>query len=79
MALQYKIDVMNALKEKGVSTYTLRKERTLSESTLQKLRRKQGVGWENIEALCKLLECQPGDILEYIPDDADPHPPSPVE
>ena len=40
---KYKIDVMNALKEKGVSTYTLRKERTLSESTLQKLRRKQGV------------------------------------
>ena len=77
MALQYKIDIMNALKEKGVSTYTLRKEKILSESTLQKLRRKQGVGWENIEALCMLLECQPGDIIEYIPDDAVP--PSPAE
>ncbi len=76
MALQYKIDIMNALKEKGVSTYTLRKEKILSESTLQKLRRKQGVGWENIEALCILLECQPGDIIEYIPDDAVPPPPA---
>ena len=76
MALQYKIDIMNALKEKGVSTYTLRKEKILSESTLQKLRRKQGVGWENIEALCMLLECQPGDIIEYIPDDAVPPPPA---
>ena len=76
MALQYKIDIMNALKEKGVSTYTMRKEKILSESTLQKLRRKQGVGWENIEALCMLLECQPGDIIEYIPDDAVPPPPA---
>ena len=69
MPLQYKIDVLEALKAKGYTTYTLRKENLLSQSTIQKLREKKGLAWENIENLCKLLECQPGDIMEYVPDD----------
>ena len=46
----------------------MRKEKILSESTIQKLRTGKGIAWENIELLCKLLECQPGDLMEYIPD-----------
>ena len=69
MGLRYKIDVIKALKEKGVSTYTMRKEKILSESTIQKLREGKGIAWDNIEMLCKLLECQPGDLFEYIPDE----------
>lgn len=65
MPLKYKIDVIKALKEKNYSTYVLRKERILSESTIQKLREGRGVSWENIETLCKLLECDVGDIIEY--------------
>ena len=59
MPLQYKIDVLSALKEKG------RNQNLLSQSTLTKLRNGQGVAWENIEKLCELLECQPGDLIEY--------------
>lgn len=69
MALQYKIDVLEALKAKGYTTYTLRKENLLSQSTIQKLREKKGLAWENIENLCKLLECQPGDLFEYVPEE----------
>ena len=68
MPLQYKIDVLNALKQKGYTTYSLRKDNKLSQSTVQKLREKKGVAWENIANLCALLECQPGDIIEYVPD-----------
>ena len=68
MPLRYKIDVLEALKEKGFTTYTLRKENKLSQSTLQKLREGKGVAWENIENLCSLLECQPGDIIEFVKD-----------
>lgn len=71
MPLQYKIDILEALKEKGYSTYKLRKDKLLSESTVQKLRSGAGVAWENIETLCKLLECQPGDIIEYASDAAE--------
>ena len=66
MPLRYKIDVLNALKEKGSNTNKIRTEGLLSQSTLQKFRQQQGVSWENLETLCKLLECQPGDLIEYV-------------
>ena len=68
MGLIYKIEPLTALKDAGFTTYKIRSERLLSESTVQKLRKKEPVSWENIETLCQLLNCQPGDILEYIPD-----------
>lgn len=68
MGLKYKIDVLAALKEKGITTYQIRKEKLLSESTVQKLRAGQGVSWENIETLCRLLDCQPSDLIEYVKD-----------
>ena len=66
MPLVYKIDVLNALKEKGYNTNKIRTEGLLSQSTLQKFRNKQGVSWENLETLCRLLECQPADLIEYV-------------
>lgn len=68
MPLRYKIDVLNALKEKGYNTNKIRTEGLLSQSTLQKFRQQQGVSWENLETLCRLLKCQPGDLLEYTED-----------
>ena len=66
MPLQYKFDIVQALKDKGYNTNRIRKEKILSESTMTKLRRGEPVSWENIETICKLLECQPGDIIEYV-------------
>lgn len=66
MPLQFKIDILETLKEKGYSSYTLRKENILSQSTIQKLREGKGLAWDNIERLCMLLDCQPGDLIEYV-------------
>ena len=66
MPMQFKIDVLEALKAKGYTTYVLRKENILSQSTLQKLREGKGLSWENIDRICGLLECQPGDLIEYV-------------
>lgn len=68
MPLHFKIDILEALKQKGYTTYTLRKDNILSQSTIQKLREGKGLSWDNIERLCSLLECQPADILEYTPE-----------
>ena len=65
MALEYRINVLEALKEKGLSSYTLRKEKTLSESTIQKLRNNESVSWDNLETICRLLDCDISDILIY--------------
>ena len=67
MPLMYKIDVLQALKENGFNTTRLRKEKLLAEGTIQKLRDKQPIGWANISQICEMLNCQPGDILEYVP------------
>lgn len=66
MAIRYRMDVLAALKSAGYSTYKLRKEKILAESTIQSFRRGEIVSWENIDRLCGLLECQPGDIVEYV-------------
>ena len=64
----FKINVLQALKDKGYSTYRIKNEKLLSQSTLQTLREGKPVSWENIEAFCRLLEIQPGKLLEYKPD-----------
>ena len=72
MPLRYKIDVLAALKDSGYSTYKIRNQKLLSQSTIYKLHNNQGVGWDNIETLCMLLGCQPGDIIQYVPGEKDP-------
>jgi len=67
MPLQYKINVLAALKEKGYNTNRIRTEGLLSQSTLQKLREGRGVAWENLEKICELLGCQPADIIGFVP------------
>lgn len=64
MKLCYKIDVLAALKAKGYSTYRLRKEKIFGEAIVQKFRNCDGVGWDTLETLCNLLNCQPSDIIE---------------
>ena len=65
MALKYKINVLDELKNKGITSYSLRKNKTLSESTIQKLRNGEGVSWDNLEVLCQLLDCNIEDLLVY--------------
>ena len=69
MAIKYKIDVLEALKEKGYTSYSLRKEKQLSESTIQKLRVGDKISWDNINTLCNLLDCDIADILEHQKDE----------
>ncbi|MDD6219570.1 MAG: helix-turn-helix transcriptional regulator [Clostridia bacterium] len=66
MPIGYKIDVLAALKDAGYSTYRIRKEKIFGEATVQKFRNAKLVSLENIATLCKLLNCQPGDIMEYV-------------
>ena len=66
MAIQYKVDVLAELKKKGYSTARIREEKLIGQSYLQQLRHGDLVSWKTIDTLCRLLECQPGDLVEYI-------------
>lgn len=71
MPIKYKFDILAALKEKGCTPSMIRNNKLMSESTMQKFRNSEIVSTDNIARLCRLLECQPGDILEYVPDKAE--------
>lgn len=68
MPLVYKIDVLARLKECGYNTNQLRKEKLLSESTIQKIRNDEGISWSSIEMICQMLNCQPNDFLFFVRD-----------
>lgn len=65
---QYKFDILQALKDNGYNTTRLRKEKLLNESAIQYLRDNKIIGIKPLDCICGLLNCQPGDLLEYIPD-----------
>ena len=67
--LVYKINVIAALREAGYSTYKIRNEKILTEAQLQHLRTNHLLTHDALNKVCQLLNCQPGDLLEYIPDD----------
>ena len=70
MAMKYKIDIIAALKEAGYNTSRIRKEKIMGEAMLQKIRSGQMVSWAILETICDLLDCQPGDLIEYVKDAA---------
>lgn len=69
MAIVY-AKLFDKLKEKGYTTYKIRKDKLLGEGTMTALRSgKGGLDSKTLNKLCKALECQPADLMEYIPDD----------
>ena len=66
----YKVDILEELKKAGYTSYRLRQEKLISESTLQRLRQGgTGIRVDSLDAICKLLRCQPGDLIAWVPED----------
>lgn len=71
MSIKYRIDIMAALKEKGYTSTRIRNEKLIGQSYLQQIRHDEIVSWKTIDTICTLLQCQPGDILEHVPETQD--------
>ena len=54
------------MKEKGLTTYRIRKEKIVSENALTSMRAGKSVTTDTIAALCRALAGQPGDSKEYV-------------
>ena len=66
--LKYKVNILEELKKAGYSSYRLRQERVLGEATLQKIRNgSTQLTLESLEVICDILQCQPGDLVEWAP------------
>ena len=66
MAIRYKVDILAELKKKGYSSTRIRELKLIGQSYLQQLRRGELVSWKTLDTICSLLECQPGDLLEFV-------------
>ena len=67
--IKYKIDILAELKNRGYTTYKLMHEKLIYSKTIEYIRRGDIVSGKGLDTICRLLECQPGDIIEYVPDD----------
>ena len=54
------------MKNKGITPYALINQYNVSAGQLSRLRKNQNISSHTINTLCDILDCQPGDLMEYI-------------
>lgn len=63
--IKYKIDIVQALKDKGYTTYKIRQNNLFNEGTLTKFRQgNTNITLLTVDKLCQLLKCDISDIIE---------------
>ena len=78
MATIVNIDVMLAKRKMSVTELAERVGITMANLSILKNGKARAIRFSTLEGICRALECQPGDILEYRPDDAPMPAPSPA-
>lgn len=62
--------LLKKMDEQGITSYTIKKDHVIGQATFKKIKEGGDIDTRTIAKLCKLLNCQPGDIIEYVPDEA---------
>lgn len=70
MAIIINIDVMLAKRKMSVTELSEKMDMTLANVSILKNGKAKAVKLETLNKLCKILDCQPGDLLEYRPDES---------
>ena len=68
MAIIVNLDVMMAKRKMSLGELSQRVDVTMANLSILKNNKAKAVRFSTLEAICKALDCQPGDILEYVPD-----------
>ncbi len=69
MAIVVNLDVVMAKKKMGVTELAKEIDLTMANLSILKNNKAKAVRFTTLDALCRALDCQPGDILEYVPDE----------
>ena len=64
-------NLWKVMREKGISQYALIKVYRVSPGQITRLKRNESVSTHTIEMFCRILGCEVGDIMRYIPDKTD--------
>ncbi len=68
MAILVNLDVMMAKRKMSLGELSQRVDVTMANLSILKNNKAKAVRFSTLAAICKALDCQPGDILEYVPD-----------
>ena len=68
MAIVVNLDVMMAKRKMSLNELSRRVDITLANLSILKNNKAKAVRFTTLEAICRALDCQPGDILEFVPD-----------
>ena len=68
MAIRINLDVMMARRKIGLTELSQEVDVTMANLSILKNNKAKAVRFSTLNAICKVLDCQPGDILEYVPD-----------
>lgn len=71
MSIIVNLDVMMAKRKVGLSELAAEVDITLANLSILKNNKAKAVRFSTLEAICKALDCQPGDILEYVSDEGE--------
>ena len=69
MAIMVNLDVMMAKRKMSLNELAQRVDITMANLSILKNNKARAVRFSTLEAICKALDCQPGDILEYVPEE----------
>ena len=69
MSIVVNLDVMMAKRKKSLSDLAAEVDITLANLSILKNNKAKALRFSTLEAICKALDCQPGDILEFVPDE----------
>lgn len=61
------------LSQKGWTSYSVKRDKIIGQATWKKLQEDGDVDTRTIAILCDKLDCQPGDIMEYVKEDKSEH------
>ena len=68
MSIMINLDVMMAKRKIGLTELASKIDLTLANLSILKNNKAKAIRFSTLEAICRALDCQPGDILEYLPD-----------
>ena len=71
MAIQLNLDVMMAKRKMSLTQLSNHVGITMANMSILKTGKAKAIRFETLNKICEALHCQPGDILEYVPDDAE--------
>lgn len=61
--------LLEIFSQRGITSYTIKKENIIGQASYKKIKEGGDIDTRTIAKLCKYLQCQPGDILEYVSDE----------